>query len=176
MPDRQRDQRESEGGARHGDRESVTSAAKEHPVGARVGAYGGGLAGAIVGTAVGGPAGGILGTAVGVAAGGLAGIAAAQRIDPAVEDAFWRDSYQSRPYVGADETYETYRPAYRHGWEWRLKHAGRSWEQAEPELGRDWNRVRGLSSLEWNRARVAAEDAWHRVDRALAGGADRRRH
>ncbi len=150
----------------------ITGAPGSHPVGTGVGAVGGGLAGAAVGTAVGGPIGGVIGGAVGAIGGGLAGKGVAESIDPTVEDKYWRDNYRTRPYVGADETYETYGPAYRYGWESRQKHQGKTWEQAEPELNRDWNTARGTSSLQWDRAKLATKDAWHRVEEALPGDAD----
>ena len=151
----------------------ITGAPGSHPVGTGVGAVGGGLAGAAVGTAVGGPVGGVIGGAIGAVTGGLAGKGVAERIDPTVEEAYWRDNYRTRPYVGADETYETYQPAYRYGWESRNKYQDRTWEQAEPELARDWDRARGTSSLQWDRAKAATKDAWHRVERAMPGDADR---
>jgi hypothetical protein len=150
----------------------ITGAPGSHPVGTGVGAAGGGLAGAAIGAAVGGPIGGVVGGAVGAVSGGLAGKGVAERIDPTVEDKYWRDNYRTRPYVGADETYETYGPAYRYGWESRQKYQGKSWDEAEPELGRNWNSVRGTSSLQWERAKGATKDAWHRVERALPGDAD----
>jgi hypothetical protein len=142
------------------------------PIGTRLGAYGGGLAGAIIGTAVGGPPGGIVGTAVGAVAGGLTGRAAGEKIDPTVEDAFWRETYRTRPFVGHDESYETYRPAYRYGWESRIKHRDERWEDVEPRLGGNWDRARGTSSLSWERAQLAVRDAWHRAERAFPGDAD----
>jgi hypothetical protein len=151
----------------------ITGAPGSHPVGTGVGAAGGGVTGAALGAAVGGPVGGVVGGAIGAVAGGLAGKGVAERIDPTVEDQHWRDSYRTRPYVGADETYESYRPAYRYGWESRGRYPDRSWEQVEPELGRNWNSVRGSSSLQWDRAKHAAQDAWHRVERALPGDADK---
>ena len=70
-----------------------------HPVGTGVGAAGGAVTGAAIGTAVGGPAGTAVGGAVGAAAGALAGQGLAEAIDPAVEDAYWRENYTLRPYV-----------------------------------------------------------------------------
>lgn len=154
----------------------ITKAPGSHPVGTGVGASGGGLAGAAIGTAVGGPVGGIVGGAIGAVAGGLAGHGVAEKIDPTVEDAYWRDNYRSRSYVGADETYETYQPAYRYGWESRDRYRGRSWNDVESDLGRDWDKARGTSSLTWDRAKLASRDAWHRVEDALPGDADHDGH
>ena len=80
-----------------------------HPVGTGVGAAAGGLAGgvaagavagAVTGTTV-GPVGTAIGAVVGAVVGGLAGKGVAEMIDPAAEDAYWRDNYSSRPYVRA---------------------------------------------------------------------------
>ena len=151
----------------------MTKAPGSHPVGTGVGASGGGLAGAAIGTTVGGPVGGVVGATIGAVAGGLAGHGVAEEIDPTVEDAYWRDCYRTRPYVGADETYETYQPAYRHGWESRHRLGRHRWEDVEGELGRGWDKVRGTSSLTWDRAKLATRDAWHRVERAMPGDADK---
>jgi hypothetical protein len=150
----------------------ITGAPGSHPVGTGVGAAGGGAAGAAIG-AMGGPAGALVGGAVGAVVGGLAGKGVAEKIDPTVEDTYWRDNYRTRPYVGADETYDTYAPAYRYGWESRSLHPDRNWEDVESDLGRDWEARRGTSSLSWDRAKNATRDAWHRVERAIPGDFDR---
>jgi len=154
----------------------ITGAPGSHPVGTGLGASGGGLAGAAIGTAVGGPVGGVIGGAIGAVAGGLAGKGVAEKMDPTVEDGYWRDNYRSRPYVGADETYETYQPAYRYGWEARDRHQGKSWNDVESDLGRGWDKARGTSSLTWDRAKLASKDAWHRVEDVLPGDADNDGH
>ena len=150
----------------------ITGAPGSHPVGTGIGAAGGGAAGAAIG-AVGGPAGALIGGAVGAVVGGLAGKGVAEKIDPTVEDTYWRDNYRTRPYVGSDETYDTYAPAYRYGWESRSLHPNRKWEEVETDLGRDWETRRGTSGLSWDRAKLATRDAWHRVERAMPGDADR---
>ena len=40
-----------------------------------------------------------VGTGLGAVAGGVAGNKIARAIDPAAEEAFWRENYSSRPYV-----------------------------------------------------------------------------
>jgi hypothetical protein len=151
----------------------ITGAPGSHPVGTGVGAAGGGLTGAAIGTAVGGPVGGVVGGAIGAVAGGLAGKGVAEKIDPTVEGAYWRDNFRTRPYVGSDETFETYEPAYRYGWESRDRFQGRRFEDVEGDLGRDWDRIKGKSDLTWDRAKLATRDAWHRVENVLPGDADR---
>lgn len=153
----------------------IASDKDKHPAakGAVVGGVAGGVAGgAAAGALVGGvtgPVGAAIGAAVGAAAGALAGRAKA---DPAVEDAYWRDNYASRPYA-AGSSYDDYGPAYRYGVDAYSRYPDRSYDELEPELGRDWNSARGSSSLEWEKAKHATRDAWHRVERAIPGDADR---
>jgi hypothetical protein len=65
---------------------------------------------------------------------GLAGKGVAEKIDPTVEDAYWRENYTTRPYYKKGATYETYQPAYRTGYEGRTRYTGRSFEEAETDL------------------------------------------
>ena len=146
--------------------------------GAVVGGIAGGVGGgAAAGAAIGGmtgPVGAAVGAAIGAAAGALAG--KAMKVDPAAEDAYWRDNYTTRPYV-AGGSYEDYGPAYNYGTSAYSRYPGRSFDEVEPELGRDWTAARGRSSLEWDNARHASRDAWQRlsdsVERAIPGDSDR---
>lgn len=144
---------------------------KNHPVGESVGAAGGAVAGMAAGAAIGGPAGAIVGGAVGAVAGGMAGHGVAEAIDPAAEDAYWRDNYRTRPYVRNGAAYDEYRDAYRYGWESRAK-ANSSWNDTEGDLERGWDKARANSRLAWTDAKEAVRDGWHRVERALPGDAD----
>ena len=107
----------------------------------------------------------------------LAHTRTAERADPAVEDAYWRDNYASRPYVSQGTSYDEYAPAYRYGADSYSKYPDRSFDDIEPELSRDWVTARGKSSLEWEHAKHASRDAWHRlsnaVERAVPGDSDR---
>jgi hypothetical protein len=143
-------------------RDPITDAPGAHPVGTGVGALlGGAAAGAATGT-VAGPIGTVIGAAVGAVVGGLAGKGVAESIDPTREDAYWRENYKSRPYVG-DGTYDDFGPAYGYGVSSYGKHSGRSFDEVESDLGRDWSTARGTSSLSWDRAKNATRDAWDRV-------------
>src|SRR5438045_3041599 len=73
-------------------RDPITGAPGAHPVGTGVGATGGALAGAAAG-AVAGPIGAAVGLVAGAVVGGLAGKGVAEKIDPTVEDAYWKDNY-----------------------------------------------------------------------------------
>jgi hypothetical protein len=79
------------------------------------------------------------------------------------EDNYWREAYATRPYVTPGAEYETYRPAYRHGWQARGLYGELNWEGVEPQLGAQWTRARGESRLSWEEARAAARDAWERI-------------
>jgi len=161
---------------RNAHRDPITGAPGSHPVGTGLGAAAGGLAaGAAAGT-VAGPVGTVVGAAVGAIAGGLAGNGIAEAIDPTAEDAYWRDSYSSRPYVASGSSYDDYGPAYRYGVDTYSNYVGREFDDVDAELGRGWNRVRGTSRLDWDRAKFAARDSWQRlsdtVERAIPGDSD----
>ena len=156
-------------------RDPITGAPGSHPVGTGVGAAGGAATGAAIGAA-GGPAGMLAGAAVGALVGGLAGKGVAEMIDPTVEEAYWRDNFDSRPYA-AGSTFDDYAPAYRYGWETYPQFAGVPFEEVEPQLRSQWDYRRGDSDLDWDRARLAAKDSWQRlsdtVERAIPGDSDR---
>jgi len=150
----------------------LTGAPGAHPLGAGIGATGGGLAGAAIG-AVGGPIGAGIGIVAGAIAGGLAGKAAAESIDPTAEDAYWRDNFESRPYVVKGDVYDKFRPAYRTGYENRARYQGRTFDEVEPDLRLDYEQRESDMALSWERAKEAARDAWQRVDDTLPGNDDR---
>lgn len=140
----------------------ITEAPGAHPVGTGVGAAGGGVAGAAIG-AVGGPIGAAVGLVAGALVGGLAGKATAERINPTVEEAYWRESYTREPYYEAGRSFDDYGPAYAYGWGATTTYPADSFEAAEPALARDWESRRGSSSLDWQQARPATRAAWDRV-------------
>ena len=100
----------------------------------------------------------------------------AKWIDPAAEEAYWRENYSSRPYVARGTAFNEYRTAYRYGVDAYALHEGRRFEQAEPQLMPGWDRAKGLSSLTWEDAKHATRDAWQRVsgfvERATPGDSD----
>lgn len=145
-------------------------------VGAVVGAAAGGVAGGAAAGALAGGVTGPVGAVIGAAIGAVAGAVAGRKVDPAVEDAYWRDNHSSRPYASG-ATYDEYQPAYRYGTDSYTKYPDKSFDDVEPELGRNWGSARGKSSLEWEKAKHASRDAWHRVsnaaERAIPGDSDR---
>lgn len=145
---------------------------KDHPIGEGVGAAGGAVTGMAVGASVGGPVGAVVGAAVGGAVGGLTGHGIAAAFDPAVEDAYWRQNYSSRPYVRAGASYDDYQDAYRYGWESRVSNTGRDWDATSADLERGWDKAKAKSRLGWLEAKDAVRDGWHRVERTVPGDAD----
>jgi hypothetical protein len=93
-----------------------------------------------------------------------AGKSIAERVNPSLEEAYWRENYKREPYYERGYTFDDYYPAYRTGWEGRIQYEGRSFDEVQRELERDYNRNRGGSQLAWNKNRHAARAAWERFD------------
>ena len=70
---------------------------------------------------------------MGAVAGGLAGKAIAEKIDPAAEDAYWRDNYTGRPYVERAGATTTTAPPIAYGVDSYSRYSGRTLDDAEPE-------------------------------------------
>lgn len=162
---------------RDANRDPLTGAPGSHPIGTGVGAAAGGAAaGAAMGT-VAGPVGTLIGAAAGAVVGGLAGKAVAERIDPTAEDAYWRDNFRSREYVGERDTYDDFRPAFSYGVASYDTYAGHTFDTAEPKLAAGWEKERGDSKLGWERAKHAVRDSWTRIgntaERVIPGDSDR---
>ncbi len=158
-------------------RDPISGAPGSHPVGTGLGAAAGGMAaGAAAGT-VAGPVGTVVGAAIGAVAGGLAGKGIAEMADPTVEEAYWRETYSSRPYVTKGASFDDYGPAYMYGVENYSRFPGRSFDEVEPDLSRDWQRAKGKSSLTWENAKHATRDSWQcvsdTIERATPGDSDR---
>lgn len=153
-------------------RDPITGTPGAHPVGTGVGAAAGGVTGAAVGS-VAGPVGTVVGAAVGAVAGGLGGKAVGERVNPTVEEAYWRENYAKEPYHSREYGYEDYAPAYRTGYEARSRYPDRSFDQVEGELRSEYEQGKGTSRLGWDEAKEATRAAWHRVERAVPGDADR---
>jgi len=139
-----------------------------HPVGTGLGAVGAGAAAGAVGGAIAGPVGMVAGAAAGAVVGALAGNAAAELVNPTVEERFWQESHSSRPYAMTDFGYDEFSPAYRYGWEsfGRRGSDARSFDSVEADLARGWDRAKGNSRLGWAQAKMATKDAWNRVEQA----------
>ncbi len=149
----------------------ITGQPGAHPVGTGIGAAGAGAVGAVVGGLVGGPIGAVVGTVIGAVAGGLTGKGAAERVNPTVEEEYWRNNYASRPYIEKDRQYEDYQPAYRTGYEGyrRYGNSGKTYDEVERDLRSDYEKQRGSTGLGWDKAKHATRDAWDRLASALPG-------
>lgn len=143
-------------------RDPLSDAPGAHPVGTGIGAAGGAVTGAAFG-AMGGPIGAAVGGVAGAVVGGLAGKGAAEAVNPTVEDAYWRDAYQSEPYYVAGRSYEEYRPAYELGWNAASARRDADFDAFDAEWEREWTTRRGASHLDWDQARPAARAAWARA-------------
>ena len=152
-------------------RDPITGTPGAHPVGTGVGATGGAAAGAAIG-AVAGPVGAAVGLIAGAVAGGLAGKGVAEKMDPTVEDAYWKTNYSKRKYVESNTDYATYQPAYRTGYEGRSQYPGKKYEEVEADLRRNYEKSKGNSNLTWDKAKHATRDAWYRLDKAIPGTAE----
>ena len=143
----------------------ITGEPGSHPLGTGAGSAGGAAAGAAIGAAVGGPVGALAGGVIGAVAGGGAGHAMAEGVNPTVEEAYWRENFNGRPYYRPGARFEDYHPAYRYGWESAGKpdYAGKRFEDVESDLGRGWDRAKGASRHTWEEAKMATRDAWYHV-------------
>src|SRR5690606_12280266 len=121
-------------------RDPITGEPGSHPVGSGLGAAGGCAAGAAIGGAIGGPGGAFIGALAGGLAGGLAGKGIAERIDPSVEESYWRENYSAQDYVEEGEPFEAYEPAYRVGYMGygMLHDTAMSYDEAEPQLREEY--------------------------------------
>jgi hypothetical protein len=144
----------------------ITGAPGSHPIGTGIGAVGAGAAGAAIGAAL-GPAGsavgGVVGAVVGAVAGGLAGKGAAEAIDPTAEDAYWRDTYKTRPYYVNGSTYDDYAPDYAYGYNSSARYAYRPYGEVESDLRREWEASKSNVSRTWDKSKHAVRDAYERV-------------
>jgi len=150
----------------------ITGEKGSHPIGVAAGGAGGAGTGAVIGGVVGGPVGAAVGAAIGAVAGGLAGKGVAEVLDPTVEEAYWRDEYQNRPYFKKGTSYETYQPYYKYGYESasRPEFRGRKYEDVEPQLESEWKEHRGSAQSEFKEFKGATRDAYERAASSLNRG------
>ena len=145
----------------------ITGEPGAHPLGTGAGAASGGVAGGAVGLAVGGPIGGAIGLAVGAIAGALSGKSAAEAINPTAEEIYWKETLVREPYFVPGKPYEYYAPAFRAGWEGRVRFDGRSFADAEGDLAASYILSKTELDPSWLDVRSAAEAAWNRVDHRM---------
>jgi len=145
-----------------------------HPIGTGLGTFGGALAGAAiastfgpVGTVAGAAAGALFGSVAGGIIGAYTGRDIAELVNPTEIDTYWSENYSMRPYVKSDADYQTYEPAYRYGYNARIKnkYARKNFNEVENELSRDWSNEKGNSYLGWNDAKEAVRDSYDYTDK-----------
>ena len=145
-------------------RDPISGTTGAHPLGTGAGAASGGVAGAAVGLVMGGPIGGVIGAAVGAVTGGLAGKSAAEAVNPTAEEKYWRETFIREPYYTAGKPFEFYAPAFRAGWEGRVRHHGKRFEVVESEMKTHYELTKAEHDPSWLDVRPAARAAWDRVD------------
>jgi hypothetical protein len=116
----------------------------------------------------GGPIGSAVGLVAGAVAGGLVGKGVAEKIDPTVEDEYWREEHVNRAYNEEGKSYALYQSAYRTGYEGYGRYPGRTYDEAEVDLQRDYELNRGSTDLTWEQAKESTRDAWNRVKDAVS--------
>lgn len=166
------------GRGKDANRDPITKTPGAHPIGTGIGATAGGIAGAAAagaaaGTVVGGPVGTAAGLVVGAVAGGLAGKAVAEKIDPTVEDAYWREAYRKESYYSSDYNYDDYGPAYQVGYSAYSRNPDKSFDEIESDLESDYSQQRGKSRLSWDRAKDASRAAWNRAKNSIGDNENR---
>jgi len=83
--------------------------------------------------------------------------------DWSTEDQYWRNTWNSRPYVSADRSYDFYQPGYRYGFESANRYRGRDWNDVESDLRSGWDRYEHRGQSTWENVKDAVRDAWNRV-------------
>jgi hypothetical protein len=99
----------------------------------------------------------------------MAGQSVVEAIDPAIEDAYWRENYRTRDYVLRETPYNEYQSAYQYGWESRARVGDRPFHEIELDLERGWELAKKDSKLAWAQAKHATSDAWHRISTSKHG-------
>lgn len=92
------------------------------------------------------------------------GTKAAEAVSPAAEEQYWRETFVREAFYEQGRSWGYYAPAFRAGWEGRVRHDGRSFEDAEPALIAGYNVSKSDRYPDWQAVRSAAKAAWDRVD------------
>jgi hypothetical protein len=148
-------------GSRNAD--PITNAPGAHPIEAGIGAAIAGAATGLAAGAVAGPLAAAAGAAVGAVAGGYAGKGLGEIIDPTTEDNWLRDHFESFTYPEADESFETYEPAYRYGGEVEAKYGDTGWNAIVDEVEKEWAQSEGYPGMNWPKAREAVKNSYERT-------------
>ncbi|HYY13142.1 MAG TPA: hypothetical protein VE758_01770 [Chthoniobacterales bacterium] len=84
-------------------------------------------------------------------------------LDPAKEEAYWREHHARQPYATREYSYDDYAAAYRTGYEGFHKYPGKAYEEIQDELALDYERNKAGSALPWDHARHAVHAAWAKL-------------
>jgi hypothetical protein len=85
------------------------------------------------------------------------------RTDWVIEEEYWRENYQDRPYVTPDRDFGYYSPGYRFGYDATERYPNKSWNDVESDLRRDWARYEHRGQSTWEQMKSAVKDAWDRM-------------
>jgi hypothetical protein len=138
----------------------ITDEPGSHPIETGIGAAAAGAAGGLAAGAMGGPLAAAVGVAVGAVAGGLAGKSVGEFIDPTAADSWLEDQFKSRPYVKADDDYESFRAAYRYGGLAESKYGDAGLDLTDEKLQSEW--ANQGNEMPWVRACDAVKDGYER--------------
>ena len=145
-------------------RDPISGEPGAHPIGTGLGAAGAASAGAVLGAAA-GPVGSVAGAVVGAIAGGifggLAGSGIAELVNPTEELQYWEQNFTTRPYVSKGDSFETYKPAYKYGYESRAANPDRNFDAVRSELQSNWQTNK--TNLDWTKAEPAIRDSYERT-------------
>ena len=78
------------------------------------------------------------------------------------EETYWRENYKNRPYAGS-QSYETFGPAYRFGYDAYERYPDKSWTDVESDLSREWGTYEHRGQSTWQQMKNAVKDAWDRM-------------
>jgi hypothetical protein len=103
------------------------------------------------------------GKGIGALVGGQPAKTGAEKIDPALEEAHWRENHANQSFAQG-RPYEEFSPAYRAGYEGYSRYgvAGQSFEETETTLRERYETENGSPKLPWTVVRPASHAAWHR--------------
>ncbi len=87
---------------------------------------------------------------------------------------YWRERFTAEPYYAEGDNFEDFEPAYRAGYQARVRDIARAYDEVEGELQAQWeaDRKAGKAKLEWERAKHAVRRAW---DEATERGSNDKR-
>ena len=89
-----------------------------------------------------------------------------RNLDTQAEEAFWREQYKREPYYSDDRGFDSWAPAYRVGYEGRMRYGDTPFDELDSVLQQDYLRLQG-NDMTWDEVRPATRAAWERVDRRV---------